>query len=153
MTEVIEQLEAPHVTWYGRGDTQVVALPSPGTGNILTRTLDGAVEWCIHAVAVELTAAGGGGAREPFLTLVDGTGVAFFGAGQQFTVASGNTSLLVWANDVQPFGANNSAIMGTSIPNLRLYSGLEIIVNASNLGAADTLFNGRLFVTQYPIRP
>ncbi len=153
MIEYAEQVEAPHVTWYGRGDSEVVALPAPGAGGFVHYTLGGAAEWCIHSVAVQLTTSGGGGAREPFLVIRDGSGVPIFAAGQSFTVASGNTSLLVWANDVQPFGANNAANIGTSIPNLRLYSGLEISVNAGNLGAADIFTDGRLFVTQYPIRP
>lgn len=153
MHERYETLELPHVTVYGRGDTQVVALPAPGAGVPISDVLGGASEWCVHSVAVTLTTAGGGAARTPILRLVDGSGIPFFAAEQPVTVASGFTSLLVWAANIQPFGVANGPTIGTSIPELRLFAGLGIEVDAVNLGAADTLTDGRLFVTQYPIRP
>lgn len=146
-------IEVPFVTEYGRGNTQVVALPSPGVGNDVSYTLGGAAEWCLESVSVLLTAAGGGSARLPSLRLVDGVGVVFFAAGAPFTVASGSASRYVWATDIQPFGANNAATIGTSIPRLRLYEGLSIETDTVNRGGSDLFTEIRFFVSQYPIRP
>lgn len=153
MEAVAEQIEAPHVTWYGRGDTQVVALSAPGAGQPISDVLGGASEWCVHAVAVTLTTSAAAANRAPILRLVDGSGIPFFAAEQPFIVTAANTSLLVWAANIQPFGANNAPTIGTSMPELRLYAGLGIEVDAANLAAGDVFSDGRMFVTQYPIRP
>lgn len=151
--DAAEHVEAPHVTWFGRGDTQVVSLPAPGAGLPVSDVLGGASEWCVHSVAVTFTASANAATRTPILRLVDGSGVPFFAAEQGFTVTANNTSLVVWAANIQPFGANNGPTIGTSMPELRLYSGLGIEIDAVNLDALDTFTDGRLFVTQYPIRP
>lgn len=151
--DVEQPLEAPHVTFYGRGDTQVIAVPSPGAGLDFTVPVSGAVEWCVQAVSFLLTPDATVAVRVPLLAFLDGTGVPFFEAAAPAGRAAGAASRFVFASNLQPFGSLGDSVIGAPIPELRLYDGLSIASSVTLLKAGDTLTDIRLFVTQYPIRP
>jgi hypothetical protein len=151
MTEVLEIAEPSY--WRLHGSHRVVVLASPAAGAALTVTVPGAVQWEIQSVSFLYTASANAATRIPFVSFLDQTGKTFCKANTAYTITANNNSQVTFGQGLDQFGANNSASMGASIPEIRLVDGLRIQVSADAIDAADTITVARLYVCQYDVRP
>jgi hypothetical protein len=101
---------------YGRAFPQLVTIPDFLGNTTGTYKVGGAYVERVTSVSFSLQAVGGAGTRSGAVRLLDQGGVTFSGSVMPFTVAAGNTSVLVFDLDANPGGAANSAIQVTSLP-------------------------------------
>ena len=139
--------------WRLHGSHRVVSLPSPAAGAALTTTVPGAVQWEIAALSFLYTASANAATRIPFISFLDQSATIFCKVNTAYNITASNTSQVTFGVGLDQFGANNSASMGSSIPEMRLADGLQVQVSADAINVADTITAVRLFVCQYEVRP
>lgn len=150
MTEVVEHEPS---FWRLHGSHQVVPIPSPAAGSGATYTVPGAVQQDVISVSFLYTASANAATRIPFISFLDQAGVTFCKVNTAFTITANTVSQVTFGCDVDQFGANNSASMGSSIPGFRLVDGLRFQVSADAINVTDTITAIRMYVCQYDVRP
>jgi hypothetical protein len=133
-------------------ELRVASVPNPPSGGGFTFPITGAAEVEVMSLAFLFTASAGVANRSPSLDILDPLGAIVGRFVIDLTITASNASQVTFAEDLQPYGANNSASMGTPIPKLRLYSGMSLAGSAVNIAAGDQLSAIRLFVKQWPTR-
>jgi len=133
-------------------ERRVVSVASPPAGAGFTFPVSGAVEVEIQTVSFVLTTSAGVANRNPKLDILDGLGAVVARFVLPLIVTATHVTQVTFAEELTPYGANDSASMGAPIPALRLYSGMSVVGSAVNIAAADHLTGIRLFVKQWPVR-
>jgi hypothetical protein len=149
--EIIEQVEPSY--WRLHGSHRVVSVPSPAAGAACTVTVPGSVQWEVRAATFLYTASSNVATRVPFVSFLDQGGTIIAKVNTAYNITASNASQVTFGTDLDQFGANNAASMGSSIPDLRLLDGLRIQVSADAIDGSDTITAVRLYVCQYDVRP
>jgi hypothetical protein len=148
--EVVEQVEPSY--WRLHGSHVVIAAGSPAAGAAFTYTVPGAVQQDLRSISFLFTASGNVATRIPFVSFLDQSGTTFCKVNTAYTITASHTVQVTFGPDVDQFGANNSASMGSSTPEIRLLDGLQVQVSADAIDVADTITAVRLYVCQYDVR-
>ena len=150
----MEIVEAPEPSyWRLHGSHMPVTLPTPAAGAALTYTVPGSVQMDVVSISFLYTASANVATRIPFVEVLDSGGVAVFKVNTAYTITAGTASQVTFGPDVDQFGANNAASMGSSMPKVRLLDGLRISVSADAIDGSDTITQARMYVCQYDVVP
>lgn len=135
-----------------RGWPQAVALDNASGSAGLNYVFPGAVLVKLTSLAFKLTTAAGGGARQVIARLEDGTNVTAFAVAAPGTQAGGLTvtysfAPLLTAGGSSALGFQQAPFVGGWLPE-----NLTLLVGVTAAAAGDLVHDGRMLVSQIPMR-
>jgi len=134
-----------------RSAIQQVANPAVGGG--FTEAMPGTFDTEVLACSFRLVTDGNAGSRNVVFQYLDQDAVAMFSVAAPYTQAASKTTDYTFAVDIQQFGANDAAHIGSPIPKLKLYVGLSVSVSITTVQVGDQVSRIRLGLARWPVRP
>lgn len=134
-----------------RGKPRVIAIPSALAATGIEHKLTGEFLYVVVSLAVHLTTAAGGAARQLIAELVDASGALVFGVAAPGTQIGGiqcdySFAPLCPANGSSALGFQQAPFVGGELPE-----NLTVKLSVANTSPADRLSNARLVVAQWPL--